>query len=178
MKKLILVMVIVEMVVVAGCGCISHEDVATQSEEIHSTIIVDGTSIEYDKEVELLVRAFTMGGMGGDDKEEDAKYYVEIFHQYDIVIIEMYRGSLIYHEPSYGYFWWPELEEDFRDMSIIRERYPRDEELFFVVPQKFNGDNAVLELGDPFYGPYWICCFNNLEDTRSFLRHIYSYEGI
>ena len=118
-----------------------------------------------------------MGDICGGHREECAKNMIDKYlHPHGIVIVEMYRGSLIYHEPSYGYFWLPEFEEDYRDMSIIHEKYPRDIDLFLVVPQKFNGENAMIILGDESDHQYWICCFNNLEDIRNFLRHIYSYE--
>lgn len=171
-EKLILVMLVMTMMI-AICGCIDNP--IQTKEEIHTTIIVDETPIEFDEEVELLKRAFAMGSIHGDTREEGANQLVELLHSNNIVIVEMYRGSLIYHEPSYGYFWWPELEDDYRDMSVIRRRYPRDTDLFLIVPQKYNGGNAILTLGDPFSETYWICCFNNLEDTRSFLKYIYSY---
>lgn len=184
MRKIIgLCIAILVIALIGAIGYISydigHSDGYSSKQspipEVHSTIIVDGMPIEFDKEIELLVRAQTMGNINSDIIEESAKAYVDLFHQHDIVIIEMYRGSLIYHEPSYGYFWLPKFEDDFRDMSIIREKYPRDTDLFFVVPQKFDGDQATITL---FESQYWICCFNNLDDIRSFLRYIYSYENI
>jgi len=94
----------------------------------------------------------------------------EIIHDlqiWDFHPIEIYRGSLIFYEKSYGYCYLPEMDSKCRRMPP--DTY--DDETRFVSLVKKHGGTTTEILEE---GTCWAACFSTLSGAESFLTEFWS----
>ena len=116
------------------------------------------------EERELVKQWLQMYGVYETEVHEgDLDEFMAELKKWDIHPVEIYRGSMIFYEKSYGYIYISDWDDDFRQMPPDRT----DTEY----------DNLVKENGGTrtaIFDTQWCVCFPNLSDAESFLAEFWS----
>lgn len=100
--------------------------------------------------------------------EDDLDEFVNVFKTAGVHPVEIYRGSMIFYEESYGYIYMPDLDDDFRTM-------PQDmtEKEFVDLVREKGGTVTSI----PFLpGGDFCACFPTLGEAENFLAEFWSLE--
>jgi len=122
---------------------------------------------EPNEERELMNQWFQMYGEEID--KDDLDVFMEELETRNIHPVEIYRGSIIFYEISYGYIYIPELDEDFKG-------YPQDmtdTKIADLVREK-GGTNTFIYIFD---AEMWCMCFPTLGEAENFLAELWSFNG-
>jgi len=127
-----------------------------------SPVITPTPMPQMNEERDLIKRWYKMYDVELD--ENDVDYIMDEFIKWDIHPVEIYRGSLIFHERSYGYFYIPDIDNDLRRLPGAYTRFEN------LVKRK-SGTIAVISLFDD---EMYCACFPTLSNAENFLAEFWS----
>ena len=158
MRRKTIVGVIAIVAIVATvilCGCIDEITQLTPSPT---------ATPELNEERELMKQWYQM--YGEELEEDDLDWFMDELKRANIHPVEIYRGSMIFYEKSYGYIYIGELDGGFKG-------YPRDmtdTKIMDLAIEK-GGTNTGIYLFDQ---EMWCICFPTLNEAENFLAELWS----
>jgi len=123
---------------------------------------------QINEEEDLVKQWLQMHGVDTDPSEDAGMvlYLMHVLEKWDVHPVEIYRGSLIFHEKSYGYIYLPDWEDDFRQMPPDIT----DTEFTNLVQKNEGTTTMIFDTEDST----WCACFPNLSDAENFLAEFWS----
>lgn len=163
----LIIIAVVAAVMFVGC---LEEEIPTSTKTASTTpspVITPLPTPQKNEERELVKQWWQMyGEYDSELDEDDLDNFMHELKKWDVHPIEIYRGSMLFYEKSYGYIYIPDWDEDFREM-------PPDmtDTKFADLAKKHGGTTTVI-----FDWGEWCACFENLSDAENFLAEFWSVQ--
>ena len=123
---------------------------------------------EINEERELVKQWWQMYGEYDPELyEDDLDEFMDELKKWDIHPVEIYRGSMLFYEKSYGYIYIPDWDDDFRQMPYVWIEDWTDDDFVDLVREN-GGITTVI------FDTQWCACFPNLSDAENFLAEFWS----